>query len=69
MYLLAFCALAATPVFSYLAKRWANAGEKSVLARKTYAVAANAAVPVLLLLLSTACLVGNSFNPFLYFRF
>ncbi len=69
MYLLAFCALAATPAFSHLAKRWAGAGEESALARKTYAFAANAAVPVLLLLLSTACLVGNSFNPFLYFRF
>ena len=69
MYLLAFCALAATPAFSYLAKRWQSAGAESTLAQKTYAAAANVAVPVLLLLLSTACLVGNSFNPFLYFRF
>ena len=69
MYLLAFCALAATPLFPHLAKRWQSAGEGSALAQKTYAAAANVAVPVLLLLLSTACLVGNSFNPFLYFRF
>ena len=27
------------------------------------------AVPVALLLLSTAALVGNSFNPFIYFQF
>ncbi len=69
MYLLAFCALAATPLFPRLAKRWQSAGAESTLAQKTYAAAANVAVPVLLLLLSTACLVGNSFNPFLYFRF
>ena len=69
MYLLIFCAAAATPVFSHLAKRWERAGEESVLARKSYSVAACGIAPVLLLLISTACLVGNSFNPFLYFRF
>ena len=69
MYLLIFCAAAATPVFSYLAKRWERAGEGSILAQKSYSVAAYGVAPVLLLLLSTACLVGNSFNPFLYFRF
>ena len=69
MYLLIFCAAAATPVFSYLAKRWERAGEGSALAQKSYSVAAYGVAPVLLLLLSTACLVGNSFNPFLYFLF
>ena len=69
MYLLAFCVLAATPLFSRIAKLWESAGEQSVLARKTYGAAAYGVVPVALLLLSTACLVGNSFNPFLYFRF
>ena len=69
MYLLIFCAAAATPVFSYLARRWERAGEGSALAQKSYSVAAYGVAPVLLLLLSTACLVGNSFNPFLYFRF
>ena len=69
MYLLIFCAAAATPVFSYFAKRWERAGEGSTLAQKSYSVAAYGVAPVLLLLLSTACLVGNSFNPFLYFRF
>ena len=69
MYLLIFCAAAATPVFSYLAKCWERAGEGSALAQKSYSVAAYGVAPVLLLLLSTACLVGNSFNPFLYFRF
>lgn len=69
MYLLLFCALASTPVFSALAKRWERAGMESALARKTYGIAAYGAAPVALLLLSTACLVGNSFNPFLYFRF
>ena len=29
----------------------------------------NVAGPILLLLLSTAALVGDSYNPFLYFRF
>jgi alginate O-acetyltransferase complex protein AlgI len=26
-------------------------------------------IPVILLLLSTACLVGDSYNPFIYFQF
>lgn len=69
MYLLVFCALASTPIFLQLAKRWERAGERSRLAQSTYGIAANVVVPVALLLLSTACLVGNSFNPFLYFRF
>lgn len=69
MYLLVFCALASTPIFLQLAKRWKRAGERSRLAQSIYGIAANVVVPVALLLLSTACLVGNSFNPFLYFRF
>jgi len=28
-----------------------------------------AIVPVVLLVLSTACLVGDSYNPFIYFQF
>ncbi len=69
MYLLLFCAVASTPLFSSLAKRWEQAGAESTLARKTYRVAAYGIVPIALLLIGTACLVGNSYNPFLYFRF
>ena len=69
LYLLIFCAVASTPIFAFLSKCWERSGKKSALMRKSYAVASHALVPIALLLLSTACLVGNSYNPFLYFRF
>ena len=44
----------------------AHLGETS---RKIWNVVLYALVPVVLLLLSTANLVGDSYNPFLYFQF
>ena len=63
-FLLLFCAVSATPIWEKLVwhKRLAR---HSAL----YRAAVFGVLPVVLLLLSTAGLVGNSYNPFLYFKF
>ena len=61
LYLLLFSALISAPVCPLL-KTWLETG-------KAGKVLLYGILPVLLLLLSTACLVGNSYNPFLYFQF
>ena len=68
-FFLAFCCLASTPLFRALAERWKRAAARRPAADRTYAVVACGVIPVVLLLLSTAGLVGNSYNPFLYFKF
>ena len=61
LFLLLAAVLISTPVFPLVKKRL----DGSALGRCVqYGV-----VPVVLLLLSTACLVGDSYNPFLYFQF
>ena len=65
--LLAVCCFACTPVMGrFKAFMEAHLGETS---RKIWNVVLYALVPVALLLLSTANLVGDSYNPFLYFQF
>ena len=61
LYLLLFAALISTPVCPLIKTRLET--------RKAGQVLLYGILPVLLLLLSTACLVGNSYNPFLYFQF
>ncbi len=60
--------LCATPIFSALSRGWARAAEHHRSAAVTYAVA-QLAWPLVLLFVSTVMLVGNSYNPFLYFQF
>ena len=61
LFLLLAAVLISIPVFPLVKKRL----DGSALGRCVqYGV-----VPVVLLLLSTACLVGDSYNPFLYFQF
>ncbi len=63
-YLLAFCAVCSTPLLPRLI--WhPRLADRSAL----YRAAVFGLLPVALLLLSTAGLVGNSYNPFLYFKF
>ena len=63
LFLLLVCAVAATP----LAKRL---GETlSLRAGRVWNALRFGVIPVILLLLSTAALVGDSYNPFLYFQF
>ena len=49
-------------------KRWHLASGKSRLAATGWSVA-QLLWPLLLLLVSTVMLVGDSYNPFLYFQF
>ena len=60
--------ICATPLFSVLSRGWARAGEKSRGAAVSYSVA-QLVWPLVLLFVSTVMLVGNSYNPFLYFQF
>ena len=64
VWLLLFCVAASTPVFERLL-RHPGAEKRSALLR----TALFGILPVVLLLISTAGLVGNSYNPFLYFKF
>lgn len=68
IFILIFCAVVATPVakkigeiitFTYMDKK---------IAKITYAVG-RIIIPPALLIISTAALIGDSYNPFLYFQF
>ncbi|MGN1001510.1 MAG: MBOAT family O-acyltransferase [Oscillospiraceae bacterium] len=69
LFLLIAAALASLP----LMKRLKGKLEARAAGRGAWETAWNvvlySVIPVALLLLSTACLVGNSYNPFIYFRF
>lgn len=65
--ILPVCAICAMPILPYLRKKLANLREK-----KSWRVLWSAGQTVFAafaLLISTAALVGSSYNPFLYFRF
>jgi len=69
LFILLFCAVAVTPLIRRIAewlwqKASGHAGAERAMGALSYGV-----VPVGLLLLSTAALVGASYNPFLYYRF
>ena len=68
MFILAFCAIVSTPIVRKLGSliRYTHM-DKSVVS-VIYTVG-RIAIPLILLLLSTAALVGDSYNPFLYFQF
>ncbi len=57
--------IATTPLLKALGERFSSGGLRTAYAYN----ALQMFVPPLLLLLSTAALVGNSYNPFLYFQF
>jgi alginate O-acetyltransferase complex protein AlgI len=58
----------ATPIFTVLSRAWASAGKRDRAIAATYSVA-QLVWPLVLLFVSTVMLVGNSYNPFLYFQF
>ena len=69
VYLLLAAAAVSTPVFAVLRNKvQALAGSTAAL-NTCWNVVFYSLIPVALLLLSTACLVGDSYNPFLYFQF
>ena len=63
---LVFC----TPVFGYIGSRLgADAAAKSPALSKVYNICVCCVIPAALLVLSTSLLVGDSYNPFIYFNF
>ena len=69
MYFLAFSVLAATPFFRVIWGKIKSAGERSRFFAGVFDTVDYAVIPVLLMIISTALLVSEKFNPFLYFRF
>lgn len=69
VFLLAFCVIAATPLIKMLLNRLKAFAERTSAGKAAASFTEYALIPVSLLLISTAALVGASYNPFLYFRF
>ena len=69
VFLLLFCALSCTPALSSLWRRLDGRAHSGKPGGAAVAFLLRGLVPAALLLISTAMLVGNSYNPFLYFRF
>lgn len=68
VFLLAAAILACTPLVKRIGRAWRRQAEGSVVSARAYVVV-QAVLPAALLLLSTLLLVGDSYNPFLYFQF
>ena len=69
LYLLVVAVVASTPLMKWLRVKlegfaYAHGGLGTIWNVVFYSL-----IPVILLLLSTACLVGDSYNPFIYFQF
>lgn len=69
LYIIIICIAACTPV-ARNAARWFmdKAREAHIFYLRTYNVL-NAVVPMVMLALSTIALIGDSYNPFIYYRF
>ncbi len=65
---LLFCAVVSTPVVKRVGSLLRYTFMDKKVINVIYAVG-RIAIPIILLLLSTAALVGDSYNPFLYFQF
>ena len=68
-YLLAVCVIASTPVMRKLKIKLEKYGRKNKGFGMMWNVGFYSVLPVILLLLSAAALVGDSYNPFIYFQF
>ncbi len=68
LFFLIFAVIACTPAGRHLRKRMIRTGYSSKTAL-TIVNITDAVLPALLLILSMLALVGNSYNPFLYFQF
>ena len=69
VWLLLVSVIACTPLPTLLGRRLAGLAAGQAFWSKVCDAVQYAVIPVLLLLLSTAALVGNSYNPFIYFQF
>ncbi len=69
MFLLAASAIACTPLAKILRRKLEDFAHGRKVLGTLWDVVFYSLIPVVLLLLSTACLVGDSYNPFIYFQF
>ena len=69
MFLLAAAILASTPLMKILRRKTEDFAHTHGALGTVWDVLFYSILPVILLLLSTACLVGDSYNPFIYFQF
>ena len=69
MYLLMVSVLACTPLYKGLCSRLEAFAHNHGALGKVWDVVYYSVLPVILLLLATAGLVGDSYNPFIYFQF
>ena len=69
LFLLAAAILASTPLMQTLRRRTEAFARSHGSLGMAWDVTFYSLIPVVLLLLSTACLVGDSYNPFIYFQF
>lgn len=68
-YLLIVSVIASTPLMKTIRIKLEAFSQRSPGLKDTFNVVFYSILPVVLLLLSTACLVGDSYNPFIYFQF
>jgi len=68
-YLLLVSVIASTPLMHQLKRKLEQTFRRNEKLEKIWNVVFYSILPVLLLLLSTANLVGDSYNPFIYFQF
>lgn len=68
-YLLAVCAVACTPLVRNCGRWLESKLEKNPVVGAACSFVGRGVLPVVLLLLATAMLVGNTYNPFLYYQF
>ena len=69
VYLLALSFAISTPIFVWAGKKLMTVTEGNPGLHAAWTFISYTVIPVLLLVLSTAMLVGNSYNPFIYFHF
>lgn len=68
VFILVFCTVVSTPVVKKIGSLIRYTYMDNKIVSKLY-IAGRILIPLILLLLSTAALVGDSYNPFLYFQF
>ncbi len=68
MFILIFCVIVSTPIVRKIGDLFRYTLINKKVAFSVYAIG-RILIPLILLLLSTAALVGDSYNPFLYFQF
>ncbi len=69
LFLLLAAVIASTPIMKYLRTKVEALCQHNNVLHRLWDIGFYSLLPVVLLLLSTACLVGNSYNPFIYFQF